>query len=81
MEEGSQLVDALEDETAHSMTLFGELEMTRVLILDIVAALVQHGKIGHTWRRLFSNEVLGDIETVVRGDYLTEEMQHGEEKD
>lgn len=80
MEEESRLVEALVEETQHSMIVFDELEATRWLMLDIVSVLVNHGKIGETWKRLFSEQILGDIDKVMSGSYLTKEMSDGEEE-
>lgn len=77
----SQLVKALEEEAERSMVLMGEIEASRNLILEVVATLVNHGRIGNTWRRLFREKTLGDLEKIIQGYYLTKEMSDGEAED
>ena len=79
MEEESRLVEALVEETRRSMVLFEEIEKTRNLILDVVRTFVNHPRVGYAWRTLFDEQILGDIEKIRMGNYLTEEMNDGEE--
>jgi len=79
MEEESRLVEALVEETQRSMVLFGEIEKTRNLLMDTVRVLANHERIGYAWRVLFDEQILGDIEKIRMGEYLTKEMYDDEE--
>jgi len=78
MAQESGLVKALEEEVGRSQILVDEIEASRNLILDILRSLVAHPRIGQGWRALFDKQVLGDVEKIKMGSYLTKEMYDGE---
>jgi len=81
MAEESGLVKALEEEVVRSQILVNEIESSRNLILEMLRCLVARPRVGQGWRVLFDKQVLGDIEKIKRGSYLTKEMADGEDED
>jgi len=81
MAEESGLVKALEEEVVRSQVLVNEIESSRNLILEMLRCLVAHPRVGQGWRVLFDKQVLGDIEKIKRGSYLTKEVCDGEDED
>ena len=81
MAQESGLVKALEEEVWRSQILVDEIEASRNLVLDILRSLVVHPKIGQGWRVLFDEQILGDVEKIKAGSYLTKEMNDGEDED